>query len=198
MSLLRETWLAKQLRRARYQRPRQRFGISQDPPTPHDSNSRCPFVNLPVLRHKAVMTWVRPIGAGATSVRACSSGVSWAPVPLGAPTTSTEAGTTTYRTSPGIPGNTIGAGATDAQGCSSPETPRQAGARQAAVTSTSPAVTTVCSPPGASQTGSGATDVRACSTQGTQVPGTARQAVDTTTRAAETTAPPERTAADPR
>src|SRR5207247_54137 len=119
------------------------------------------------LRHEAVMTWLRAIGAGVTSVRACFLGVSWAsalPVVL---TISMEAQTTSCRTSQAILGNTIGGGAIDAQGCSSPGIQRLDGAQQAAVTSISPAVTTACRLLAASPTGSGATGARAYSTLGT-------------------------------
>jgi len=134
------------------------------------------------------MTWLRAIGAGVTSVRACFLGVSWASALPVALTRSMEAETTSCRTSQAILGNTIGGGAIDAQGCSSPETQRLDGAQHAAVTSISPAVTIACRLPAVSPTGSGATDARACSSLGTQVLGSAQQAADTTTQAAGITA----------
>jgi len=134
------------------------------------------------------MTWLRAIGVGVTSVRACFLGVSWASARAVAPTTSMEAGTTPCRISQAILGNMIGGGAIDAQGCSSPGIRRLDGAQQAAVTSISPAVTTACRTPAASPTGSGAIDARACSTAETQVLGSAQRAADTTTQAAGITA----------
>jgi len=141
------------------------------------------------------MTWLRAIGAGVTSVRACFSGVSWASALPVALTTSMEAQTTSCRTSQAILGNTTGDGAIDAQGYSSPGIQRLDGAPHTAVTSISPAVTTACRLPAASLTGSGATGARACSTLGTQVLGSAQQAADTTTQAAGITASLDRSLA---
>jgi len=78
-----------------------------------------------------------------------------------------------------------GAGATSAQACSSPEIPRQDGARRSEVTSTCQAPITVCRIVAShSPSGSGVTSARACSTVGIPAAGTARRAEAMTTQGA--------------
>jgi hypothetical protein len=142
-----------------------------------------------------VMTWVRLIGAGVISVRACSSGGPWVSARAEAPTTSMEVGTTPCRpgmTSQEIPGSSIGDGAIYAPGYSTPDFQRRDGAqpRRQADTTGPAARTSACTTEQISRargTGGGAISVRACSTPGTQLPGSARKAADTTTRTAKIT-----------